>query len=245
MKKFLFVIISFFFLLIILSCAKVKVSEAEITRNFNAYISSGYRHLSEKDFDSAIKDFKNAVSLKPDSERAHNFLGIAYFMKKNYKPAEEEFSKAISLNNSYSPAYSNLGNVYLKLNNWSKAEECYRKAIELAPDSPSAYYSLGNLLLSLGRFDEGMAYLLKGFQIDPNFMEREAVLKTELTELSPKGGELYFAYAKLFASAGDIEKTVEYLEKAKMSGFNDWGRILREAEFEKVRDNPEIRKFLQ
>ncbi len=241
MKKIF--LIAFFLPLIIFSC-KVKVSEEEIARNFNAYISSGYRHLSEKDFDSAIKDFKNAVSLKPDSERAHNFLGISYFMKKNYKPAEEEFNKAISLNNSYSPAYSNLGNVYLKLNNWSKAEECYKKAIELDPDSPSPYYSLGNLLLSVGRFDEGMAYLLKGFQIDPNFMEREAVLKTELTELYPKGGELYFAYAKLFASAGDVEKTAEYLEKAKRAGFNDWGRILSEAEFEKVRDNPEIRKFI-
>lgn len=230
--------------LVIISC-RVKISEEEITRNFNAYISSGYRHLSERDYDSAIKDFKNAIALKPDSEKAHNFLGIAYFMKKNYKPAEEEFSKAISLNNSYSPAYSNLGNVYLKFNNWSKAEECYKKAIEIAPDSPSPYYSLGNMLLSLGRFEEGMAYLLKGFQIDPNFMEREAVLKTEIAELSAKGGELYFAYAKLFASAGDVEKTAEYLEKAKRAGFTEWNRILKEKEFEKVRDNPEIRKFLQ
>jgi len=243
MKKFYLVFL--FFPLLIISCAKVKVSEEEIAKNFNAYISIGYRHLSERDYDSAIKDFKNAISLKPYSERAHNFLGIAYFMNKSYKPAEDEFKKAISLNSSYSPAYSNLGNVYLKLNQWDKAEESYKKAMELSPDSPSSYYSLGNMLLSLGRFEEGMAYLMKGFQIDPNFMEKEAILKTELTELSPKAGELYFAYAKLFASAGDVEKTVEYLEKAKKSGFNEWFRILKEKEFEKVRDNPEIRKFIQ
>lgn len=243
MKKYF---IAFLFLpFLAISCAKVKVSEEEITRNFNACISSGYRHLSERDYDSAIKDFKNAISLKPDSDRAHNFLGIAYFMKKSFKLAEDEFKKAISLNSSYSPAYSNLGNVYLKLNQWEKAEDSYKKAMELSPDSPSPYYSLGNMLLSLGRLEEGMAYLIKGFQIDPNFMEKETILKTELTELSPKAGELYFAYAKLFASAGDLEKTVEYLERAKKSGFNDWFRILKEKEFEKVRDNPEIRKFIQ
>ena len=242
MKKLFF--IPFLLSFVILSC-KVKVSEEEITRNFNACISSGYRHLSERDYESAIKDFKKAISLKPDSERAHNFLGIAYFMKKLYKDAEREFNKAISLNNFYSPAYSNLGNVYWKLNNWEKAEGCYKKAMELSPDSPSPYYSLGNMLLFLGRFEEGMAYLMKGFQIDPNFMDKEGILKTELSELSPKAGELYFAYAKLFASTGDVEKTAEYLEKAKRAGFIDWGRILKEKEFEKVRDNPEIRKFIQ
>lgn len=231
--------------LVAIYCAKVKVSEEEITRNFNSCISRGYKHLSERDYESAIKDFKNAISLKPDSERAHNFLGIAYFMEKSFKLAEDEFKKAISLNSYYSPAYSNLGNVYLKLNQWEKAEDSYKKAMELSPDSPSPYYSLGNMLLSLGRFEEGVSYLMKGFQIDPNFMEKEATLKTELTELTTNAGELYFAYSKLFASAGDVEKTIEYLERAKKSGFNEWFRILKEKEFEKVRDNPKIRKFIQ
>ncbi len=232
-------------LIILLSCGRVKVSKEEIVRNFDAFMSKGIQSLSKKDYDEAIKYFQKAVSLKPESERAHNFLGLVHFMKKNYKIAEAEFSKSIFLNSKYSPAYSNLGNVYLKFNNLSKAEEYYKKAIELEPERPSPYYSLGNLLLSLGRMDEGMTYLLRGFQIDPEFMERETTLKTELTELSPKRGEIYFSYAKLFASAGDIEKTVEYLERAKRAGFNDWSRILKEKEFEKVRDNQEIKKFLK
>ncbi|MGQ9619306.1 MAG: tetratricopeptide repeat protein [Candidatus Aminicenantia bacterium] len=241
-KKLFFVLLIF---LILFSCARVRVSEEMKAKDFEAFMSNGIQKLTEKDYDSAIVSFKKAVSLRPNSEKAHNFLGIAYFMKKSYKNAEDEFSKSISINSKYPPPYSNLGNVYLKLNKLDKAEKYYKKAIDLAPESPSSYYSLGNLLLSLGRFEEGMAYLLKGFQIDPDFMDRDTTLKTELSQLSSKGGELYFTYAKLFASAGNIERTIEYLERAKKAGFKDWERILKEKEFEKVRENPEIKKFLQ
>lgn len=56
--------------------------------------------------------------------------------------------------------------------------------------------------------------------------------------------EAYFTYAKAYASKGDVEKTLSYLDKAREAGFTDWRRILQENEFEKVRDDPRIKKFL-
>jgi hypothetical protein len=38
--------------------------------------------------------------------------------------------------------------------------------------------------------------------------------------------------------------TVDYLTKAREAGFTDWQRIMQAKEFEKVRDDPRIKKFL-
>ncbi len=56
--------------------------------------------------------------------------------------------------------------------------------------------------------------------------------------------ETFFVYAKFYVSMGNIEKTLEYLEKAKEAGFDDWQRIEEENEFETVRKDPRIREFL-
>ena len=57
--------------------------------------------------------------------------------------------------------------------------------------------------------------------------------------------ETYFIYAKAYAFAGNVDKTVEYLDKAREAGFVDWPRILREKEFEKVRDDTRVKNFLK
>jgi hypothetical protein len=57
--------------------------------------------------------------------------------------------------------------------------------------------------------------------------------------------ESYFADARAYASAGNIEKTVDYPEKAAKAGFAEWQRLLREKEFGRVRDDPRIRNFLK
>jgi len=57
--------------------------------------------------------------------------------------------------------------------------------------------------------------------------------------------EIYFAYAKICARKGDIEKALEYLTKARQAGFRDRRRIETERDFDVVRDDPRIRAFVR
>jgi cell division protein FtsB len=57
--------------------------------------------------------------------------------------------------------------------------------------------------------------------------------------------ELLFTYAKLYASVGNVEKTIEYLTKAEKAGFKDWHQIDTEREFEGIRKDQRIQDFIK
>lgn len=200
--------------------------------------------MSQRDYGRAAGELQAAIALKPDSAQAHNYLGLCYFHQKDYDRAGEKFEKAVTLDPSFATAYNNLAGVYSMKLQFAAAEEAYKKAISLTPDMISAQYSLGILLTNQGRGEEGAAYLSRGIALDPDFLEKNREMLTSYTSLSFDMKEAYFAYAEAFATTGNIERTVEYLTKAKDAGFTDWQRILRDKEFEKVRDDPKIKKFL-
>jgi Tfp pilus assembly protein PilF len=229
------------------SCTKTSPSAQFVpdSKNFEIYLNQGIQSLHSGDFGMAIVHLQRAVAASPKSDQAHNFLGIAYFQQKNYQLSKIHFEKAIALQPSYAEAYNNLGSNYFVLQEFEKAKGMFKKAIEFSPKKASPYYSLGNLLLMMGQQEEGITYLAKGIELDPNFLEKNESLITKFSYQDYNDAEVNFTYAKIFASAGNADKTLIYLEKAEKSNFQSWNRILTEKEFEKVKDSPAIQNFIK
>jgi Flp pilus assembly protein TadD len=235
--------------LILSACARHKAPSPPPAmpeaKDFNFYLKQGSWFLNHNDYGKAVIQFNKAIALKPDSARAHNLLGIAYFQQKEYKPAEEQFEKAIAINPSYAEALNNLGSVYFIRRQFDKAEEMFKKSLDLSPKLVSPYYSLGTLLIAQGKPEEALSYLSRGIDLDPEFLEKNKEFTTHFSYAGLNASEIYFNYAKLFASTGNVEKTLEYLKKASRAGFRDWNRVNQEKEFEKVRENIRIKEFLR
>lgn len=239
MKKIILLLFVLFFFFI--SCTthndlKTTPSERTSAEDFQTCLKQGMQYLNQKEYSNAVFQFRGATNLKPKSERALNLLGITYFMKKDYKKAKAQFEKVISFNNSYAQAVCNLGAVYFKEGNMGKAEKMFRKSIELSSTMVSPYYSLGNLLISKGKKEEGFSFLAKAVKMNPCFLESNNSFVTVSSYATVKDPEIWFEYAKLYASVGDFEKTSEYLDKAKATGFRDWKRVKKENEFEGYRN---------
>jgi len=213
-------------------------------RSLEARMQRGRDLMARKDYGRAAVEFQAAVALKPDSAPAYDQLGLCYFHEQEYDPAAEAFEKAIGLDPTNATAFNNLAGAYSMRLQFLAAEGAYKKALALSPDMISANYSLGILLTNLGKSQEGAAYLAHGIALDPNFLETHQEVIASYTSLAFDMKEAYFAYATAYASAGNVEKTVAYLNRAKEAGFSDWQRIGRAKEFEKVRDDPKIKKFL-
>lgn len=231
------------FLLFLVCCAPVTKKGSE--EEFATHINAGIRFLQQENYSMAKREFTDALSINPDSARANNLLGMTYFKEQNYDSAETYFQKAVKLDPNYVTGYINLGGIYAMKELYPKAREYYEKALAISPQSASACYSLGAIWFQLGNQEKGIYYLAKGMELDPEFLEKHA---DSLAGLPMRGSalpELNFTYAKLFALRGDIERTVEYLKKARQFGFRDWKRIEKEKEFDLVRDDPRIREFLK
>jgi len=232
----------------LLCCAPGKPSAGPGLVNpeeFNAFFNQGLQAMGDKDYAKAVLSFQQAVAADPRSSRAYNLLGLALFQEKNYLRAKPMFEKAISLRPGYAEATNNLGSTLCLLKDFQKGKEMFRQAVSLSPEDVAANYSLGHLLLMLGETEEGMAALAKGIELDPDYLEKHKDMTVGLAYENYNEAEIEFAYARLFAAAGQVDKTLVHLEHAGRADFKDWARVLTDAAFEKVRDDPKIREFLK
>jgi len=200
--------------------------------------------LEQKKYDEAINELRQASILKPDSDKVYNFLGIGYFMKNNLDEARKCFQKALAINPAYAAAYCNLGNLQFKEGNVDSAVETLSQAIAAFGDNASLHFSLGTILLHKGEIDQGFAHLEKVMELDPGYLDREKSFSFETSEKDLPRPEIFFRYACLYASTGNLEKTLQYLGKAKKAGFVEWERIRHDDAFARLRDDPQIKKYL-
>jgi tetratricopeptide (TPR) repeat protein len=223
---------------------KEAPSAAMSAKSLEYYLSEASYFLKKGEAEKAISQLNEALAQNPKSSKVHNLFGIAYFQKKDYELAKSEYQKALEIDPSYAQAYNNLGCTHFMMQELDQAAEMFRKALSLSPNLVSALFSLGTLLASQGDIEGSTLYFSKGIALDPEFLDRETALIANLSFESFKNPEIFFTFAKIFAAAGNVEKTVFYLEKAKLAGFQDWGRIEREKEFENVKNDERIKNFL-
>jgi predicted Zn-dependent protease len=118
-----------------------------------------------------------------------------------------------------------------------------KQALAGSANDVTLNFSLGNILLHKGELDSGFAHLKKVMERDPGYLERERNFSLGTSASDLPRSEMSFRYARLYAAAGNLGKTLEYLENAKKTGFFEWERIRRDDEFAGFRDDPQIKKY--
>jgi tetratricopeptide (TPR) repeat protein len=208
-------------------------------------ISQARNNLNHKEWDLALEDLRAAAVLKPDAATTYNLMGVAFFLKNDYLESVREFSHAMELDPNYKEAVNNLGNAYFMTGDYVKAEAILKKALTFSPPPIASFYSLGTLLAIQGRLTESREYLSMGIEHDPEFIETNDNFITHFSSTNFGASEFNFLFAKAYAASGHIKKTLDFLERAKKSGFKHWDRISTDEDFEKVRSDPRIQEYLK
>lgn len=115
--------------------------------------------------DEAIKEFKKAIELDPNSAHAHDNLATVYAEKKQFREALEEYLMAIKLEPDAATAHYNLA-VFLSTHGNDFAVSQYQEAISLEPDYPDAHLNLGLAHADAGRTEEAMKELRTAIELD-------------------------------------------------------------------------------
>src|SRR5207248_6576314 len=92
--------------------------------------------------DEAIREFKKAIELDPESAHAHDNLATVYSEKKLYREALKEYLTALELEPDSATAHYNLA-CFLATHGADMAVDEYKEAIELDPEYPDAHLNLG------------------------------------------------------------------------------------------------------
>jgi len=85
---------------------------------------------------------RKATTLKPNSEKAHNNLGVTLREMGRWNEAETTFKQAVALNPHFDEAHLNLGITLREMDRFEESAECYKKVIALNPNNLSACHML-------------------------------------------------------------------------------------------------------
>ncbi|HRF97634.1 MAG TPA: tetratricopeptide repeat protein, partial [Aggregatilineales bacterium] len=85
------------------------------------FFEKGYQHSKAGEYDEAIEDYTQAISINPKDPIFYHNRGNAYFSKGDFKKAIADFTEAISYNPLYADAYANRGIIHNKKMDYTRA----------------------------------------------------------------------------------------------------------------------------
>jgi len=132
------------------------------------YFNRGNAYYLLGGFSNAIKDYDQAIYLKPGYIDALINRGVAYSDQGNHQESLKDYQKAIQLTPDLPIAHYNFGNSYRALGNYGSAIEHYNKAIRLSPNYIDAYNARGTMYEKLGDYTQAIDNYTQVIQLQLN-----------------------------------------------------------------------------
>ncbi|HTK82606.1 MAG TPA: protein kinase [Bacteroidota bacterium] len=220
-----------------------------------------YQHWDRREswLEKAVESSLKAQLYDPTLSEAFAALGVAYFNKKAFEDALTAGNKAIELDPNNHIAYWILGRIYRQMDRDHDSVELFKKTFELNPDF---YTALGDLRMVYERIgdransEEMLRYSLEYF---PKYLlrhpedarahmffatnlaelghkEEAKVEAAKALELSPGETVILYNAACFYSQLGEKALSVQTLNDAVASGWQDFEWIKRDPDFDNIRN---------
>lgn len=120
-------------------------------------------------YDSAEKDFRQAIQTDPSYENAHYNLGKVYQKQRKWDKAVEAFEQAVQRAPNNANYQYDLGEAYLEARKIDQAEKALQAATNADPKLFKAHWRLGIVYRNLDRPKEADASFRKAIEANPRF----------------------------------------------------------------------------
>jgi tetratricopeptide (TPR) repeat protein len=149
----------------------VSAHELSMPQSARDLMLSGKKKLyQDKDAQSGLADFQQAVSLAPDYYEAHYQIALAYLALGKPDDAEKSFHKSINVSgDKYGEADVGLGKVLLDKGDAPDAEKTIRRGIELSSNSSRGFYELGRAQLIENKIADAQKSAEQARSLAPDF----------------------------------------------------------------------------
>jgi tetratricopeptide (TPR) repeat protein len=222
---------------VVAACAFATIACSNPEKAKAEHVKRGEAYLTEKKFQEASLEFRNAVQIDDKLAEAHWGLARAYEGMEQYLQAFEELRRTIALDANNLEARVRLGNYYIlayqreqKDELRSEAERLYQEVLAKDPNHIEGHILKGTVLFSFGKRQEAFAALTHAVELSPQRIESLmslALFHRQMNEPA-KAEEVY----KRALSIND-RSTLAHLEYAKF--FITQNRLdLAEAEFRRA-----------
>jgi Flp pilus assembly protein TadD len=201
---------------------------------------------------SSIKDYDEAIRLKPNDADAYSSRGAAYYKLGQYQRAIGDYNEALRLKPDDVFAYMLRGIVYSELGQDQRAIGNYNEAIRLKPNDDLVYATRGHGYAKLGQYQRAIEDYNEAIRLKPDsavaYSERGSAYAylsqynkaredfDKAIRLKPDDSGAYYNYACMFALQKDAAQTCNWLRLAIERGYKNWKHIKEDKDFDNVRN---------
>lgn len=203
---------------------------------FEAFYNSGIDSFNRKDYEKAIKFFKQALEQEHVRPQVHYNIGLTYQSMKDYDLAVASYKKFLEANPEDYDGLYNIALAYYKLNNHPKAIEYFKICLETKSEDEvvkalvKAYlgnnqvqeaYDLALSVLNVNKDKLDLFYQLARVFENKNangkdftLIDKAIEMYLKVIEHDSKYFDAYMQISICFAKKGEWEMSVEFCNKA-------------------------------
>jgi tetratricopeptide (TPR) repeat protein len=206
----------------------------------------GDLYMVRKDYREAAALYKRLADQNPKNAVYLNKLGIALHQQSALSQALKYYEKAWKADPTYADAQNNIGTIWYQRKKYGKAIRAYRKAIAVRSDMAVLHSNLGYAFFGDKKYEEAIASFRQALALDPQLFEHNSSRVGSVLQDRSVGdrGRFYYLLAKSFASAGNVERCLLYLRKAKEEGYKELAAAKTDPTFAAVMKDPGIQEIL-
>jgi len=182
--------------------AKLEIPATDFYRIFD--VASDL--MSKGKIAEALPEWRHAVELDPEDERARVNLGIAMDHEGLLNEAIEQFQKAIVLAPEHAEAYDNLARDLLLRGSLDDAIQAYATGLNIEPNNAGAQANLCTALYQKGRLSEAVEHCEKALAMDKAVPDAHNTLGLAYSRM----GRLEDATTHLQAAVADNPSSMQY-----------------------------------
>ncbi|KAL6065354.1 hypothetical protein STEG23_005984, partial [Scotinomys teguina] len=121
-------------------------------------IQIGEHYLTEKNYDSALKSYKDALSYSPTDNKVALELAQLYLLQGQLDLCEQHCGPLLQMEQTHERAAVMLADLMFRKQNYETAISLYRQVLEKAPDNFLVLNKLIDLLRRSGKLEEAPAF---------------------------------------------------------------------------------------
>ncbi len=203
-------------------------------------------YMARKEYQEAARLYKRLADQNPQNPIYFNKLGIALHQQTVLGQALKYYERAVKIDPTYADAQNNIGTIWYQRKKYRKAIKAYQKAISMRADMAVLYSNLGYAYFGDKKYEEAILSFRKALAMDPQLFDHNGSRNGSVLQDRTVGdrGKFYFLLAKSYAEAGNLERCLIYLRKAKDEGYKELAAAKTDPSFAAVIKNPAIQEVL-
>jgi tetratricopeptide (TPR) repeat protein len=206
----------------------------------------GDLYMVRKQYREAAEMFKKLADQNPRNPVYLNKLGIALHQQAALGLALKYYERAVKADPRYADAENNVGTIWYQRKKYHKAIRAYEKAIGMRNDMAVLYSNLGYAYFGERKYEEAISAFRRALTLDPLLFEHNGSRNGSILQdrSVDDRGRFDYMLAKSFAQAGDLDRCIHYLRKAKDEGYKDLADIKKDPAFAAALKNPAVQELL-